>query len=431
VNPRPELRAVLSECPTFKELSEDLVQQIFECMEERRLASDELLIKQGEPGDCLYVVAEGDLEVRVRDADKGEHAVGKIERGGLVGEMALLTKEPRTADVRASTGALVLTLPADDFERLISRNIELAVVLTDLLAERLGRAAQDGLGGKTLHGFRIKRSIGRGGTAVVYEAEQVETGDQVALKMMSHSLIYQSGALARFRQEAELIGGLVHDRITCLKDEFPAYKTHFLAMELVSGPPLDDIIKHHGGLGEAETRKIVGQIAEALIYLHAQGVIHRDLKPGNVLVSRDGWCKLTDFGLAKHDPLDGEATMTMAGGLYGTPSYMAPEQLSGLEANPSTDVYALAAIAYALLTGERLFKGEDLMTLIEERLLLELPPASELAGGIGEDLHAFMTNALKRKPEERDVDLEALTAWSGPIDEKLLQGDYWGMGTES
>jgi serine/threonine protein kinase len=299
---------------------------------------------------------------------------------------------------------------------LAKRHPALATVLTELVADRLGHGAHDGFGGKTVDDFRILRCIGRGGMSVVYRAEEQSTGDHVALKMMSYMLVYNSAALSRFRQESELLQRLQHVNIVRLKRLFPAFRTYFLVMELCPGIDLRRLMAR-GGLPEAQVRALLGQLACALEYLHGQGIVHRDLKPANVMLTRGGRVKVMDFGLATPTAAveDTQTTVTSQG-IMGTPSYMAPEQLSGWTLDGRTDVYALGCLAYALLTGRHLFQATSLWDLVQEKASVRLPPPERVGGGVTPELYAFMEAALEVKPENRPPSAAALTAWAAPCE---------------
>ena len=160
----------------------------------------------------------------------------------------------------ADSALKALFLPVDAFERLAVKHLELCMVLTDLVADRLGQGTHDGLGGKTLDNYRIVRCIGRGGMAVVYEATDQDSGASVALKMMSHRLVYQPGALARFRQEAALVQTLRHENIGRLDRQFSAYGTLFLAMEFCAGIDLSRRIELRGGPRSPRCDRYLGSL---------------------------------------------------------------------------------------------------------------------------------------------------------------------------
>jgi len=404
----PGARRFLGATPTFGVLAGELVDRMIDCMSQRSYDPGEILIRQGDEGDCLFVIVQGTATAVLCDADKKRHPLADIGRGEVVGEMALLTSEPRTADVVARTPLRVLRLDASTFQDLAYKHPSLGMVITAVVARRLGEKDLDGLGGKLVGGYRIRRRVGRGAMAVVYEAESPD-GETVALKMMSHRLIYQEGALERFEREAETLRVLEHRSIARIREIFSAFKTRFIAMEFCDGADLGDSGLHD----EAETRRILAQLAAALEYMHRQGVMHRDLKPSNVMLIGDGVIKLTDFGLARATTIDPGSGLTEDHTLVGTPRYMAPEQLAGDPYGEAADVYALGCVALELLTGEPPFDISNFVRLIQSKSEFALPPAIEIGAGISEDMHAFLATALAEDPNERKVDLARVAAWAG------------------
>ena len=402
----------------FATLPALLLEEVFRQLEPCAFDAGDALMREGDPGDGLLVLLSGSAHASLRE--HADAAIGRFTTGDVVGEMALVTREPRTADVIADTPVTALRLPVPGFDRLALRHPVLAKVLTDVVAERLGQQTRDGLGGKTIDRYVIQRCIGRGGMAVVYQAREQDTGEPVALKMMSHRLIYEAGALARFHQEAELAQSLQHPNIASLQRLFPAYNTYFLVMELCDGIDLDRAVGSRGALPEAQVRAIMGQLACALDYLHGSGMIHRDLKPSNVMVNRSGNVKLMDFGLAMPVVTLDDQTRVASGALEGTPGFMAPEQLTTTPLDGRADIYALACLAFVLLTGRSLFRGKTLLELVEEKMTVQLPPAASIGGGISGELHAFLAGALRPVREDRPDSVRSLMHWAVPVETALL-----------
>ena len=283
----PQVWSWLRNCRALTPLSPIALQEVLAAATERSFQPGDAMMTQGDPAEGLLILLEGTAHalLRTRTADR---CIGRFTSGDVVGEMALVTREPRSATVIADSPVRALLVPTAAFDRLAARHLELGMVLTELVADRLGQGAHDGFGGKEVEGFRILRCIGRGGMSVVYQAEDESTGELVALKMMSYRLIYDASALARFHQEAELLQSLHHENIARLKRFFPAYHTYFLVMELCEGVDLQRLVGSRGRLDESRVRPILGQLARALDYVHARGLVHRDLKPANVMITRHG-----------------------------------------------------------------------------------------------------------------------------------------------
>ena len=223
------------------------------------------------------------------------------------------------------------------------------------------------LGGR----YELIREIGRGGSATVYLAHDRALDRQIAVKLIAPALANDPGFLDRFMREARISAGLSHPNILTVHDvgESDDHRP-FLAISLVDGESLEQVIAQSGRLPLAEAARILGQLAAALDYLHAAGLIHRDVKPSNVLVEESGRVLLSDFGIAYAR----ESTRyTATGMLLGTPRYMAPEQMRGDEPSPQTDVYAMGVVAFEMLAGVPPFEGTG--TGLMYQIVHEPPPS--------------------------------------------------------
>jgi CRP-like cAMP-binding protein len=401
---------------SFSELGSQALRDIESAMMERGFDTGEALMQQGDEGDCLMVIQEGRVEVSVA-FEREHHVLKQAGRGEVFGEMALLTREPRTASVVALTPVRALVLPVDEFHRLARREPALAEVLSRLTAHRLGRDLHDALSGKAFHGYTIRRRLGRGGMAVVYEAVEEATGRHVALKMMSHRFAFHDRAKMRFQQEADLIESFDHRNIARMYGRFDAFHTFFIVMEFCDGSSLDDILERRGPLSPTETRRILGQLASALDYAHGRKVVHRDIKPSNVMVNRDGVVKLMDFGLAR--PLlrgVGESRDSLA----GTPPFMAPEQLADEPFGVEADLYALAGLTWVMLTGRTLFRARDFESLRKQHRAWRVPNLDSALPGLDVGLRDFLATCLVQDPKARSADLGALASWAAPVDYESL-----------
>jgi len=414
-----QLWKLLGNCRALSMLPPAALRDLFAAATERLFAPGEVMVRQGDPAEGLWILLEGTAHAMLRDHDGFDHNIGRFRGGDLVGEMALVTRATRSATVIADSRVRALLVPTSEFDRLAVRHLELGVVLTELVAERLGRGANDGFGGKQVEGFRILKSVGRGGMSVVYRARDEVTGELVALKMMSYRLIYDAVALGRFHREAEILQGLQHANIARLKRLFQAYNTYFLVMELCDGIDLGKLVSSRGRLTEPQVRPILGQLAQALEYVHQRGFVHRDLKPGNVMITRSGDVKLTDFGIAVPEVVLDDQAAAPRHAILGTPAYMAPEQLAGSALDRRTDVYALACLAYDLLTGQHLFPSRSLHELIQQKLTLRLPSAVEIGEGVSAELYDFLQSALRANPDERPASAAPLVAWAARCDPSL------------
>ncbi|HVC99361.1 MAG TPA: protein kinase [Pirellulales bacterium] len=408
----------LSNCDAFSTLPDILVRLVESRLRRVAFAPGETIMREGEAGECLLVIGEGTVEISTRDENGPRHLINRAGPGAVLGEMALLAREPRTADVVAVTEVLGMVLSAVEFHELARRYPPLAFVLTNLIAARLGGERRDVLFGKTLQGYRILRRLGKGGMGVVYEAEETATGLHRALKMLNHRLVYDTVALAQFQREADLTESLQHENIVRVHGRFAAFHTYFIVMQFCDGEPLNDLIARHGRMAEVECRKILGQLARALVCAHAAGVIHRDVKPSNILVNRDGTVKLTDFGLARpvvdHDSI-------LCDLVVGSPQYMAPEQMLGRGVDARADYFGLGCVGFELITGVPVSAESSFGKLRQQRIEWQVPDVRRWRRGISKPLLRLLRQCLERDPERRSPEMETLVGWAAPVDTALLR----------
>jgi eukaryotic-like serine/threonine-protein kinase len=259
---------------------------------------------------------------------------------------------------------------------------------------------QPSLIGATLGRFAILREIGRGGMAVVYEARQTNLDRIVALKILSPELTGDANYIARFHQEARSAARLEHPHIVPLYEEGEADGYHYIAMKYIRGGTLKALIEREGPLPLPRAATILAQIGVALDYAHRQGMIHRDVKPSNILLSEEGWAYLSDFGLARS--AGGAPGLTIAGTVMGTPEYMSPEQAQGLDSvGPPTDIYALGVVLYEVLTGAFPFSGDTPMAMLAARIVHAPTPIGDLRGDLPPAVEDVVMRALARRPEAR------------------------------
>ncbi len=260
----------------------------------------------------------------------------------------------------------------------------------------------------SIAGYQIIRELGRGAMGVVYMARQRGLKRLVALKMILSGDVAGEHELNRFRAEANAVAQLQHPGIIQIYEVGEDNGRPFFSLEFVDGASLQQKIKDNPLLPR-EAAAMLQKMAEAMAYAHSRGVIHRDLKPANVLLTSSGEPKIGDFGLAKKLD-DDESAMTRTGAVLGTPSYMSPEQASGLnqEVGPLSDVYSLGAVFYDLLTGRPPFRGTSVMdTLLQLRTREPVAPR-ELQPGIPRDLETICLKCLQKDRTKRYADAQAL-----------------------
>ncbi|MHA7154403.1 protein kinase domain-containing protein [Arthrobacter sp. TMN-50] len=257
--------------------------------------------------------------------------------------------------------------------------------------------------GITLGGrFKLTDRIAIGGMGEVWKAMDQVLGREVAIKILKEEYTGDPNFLDRFRAEARHTALLNHDGIANVFDYGEEGGSAYLVMELVPGQPLSTIIEREQILSPDRTLSIVGQTATALSVAHRQGLVHRDVKPGNLLILPDGRVKITDFGIAR---LADQVPLTATGQVMGTAQYLAPEQATGQAATGSSDIYALGVIGYELLAGRRPFSGESQIAIALAQVNDAPPPLPET---IPTPVRALIASMLAKDPAERPADAELL-----------------------
>jgi eukaryotic-like serine/threonine-protein kinase len=261
-------------------------------------------------------------------------------------------------------------------------------------------------------GFEVLTEIGRGGMGIVYLARHRQLNRRAALKMVLTGSLAAPSAIQRFVFEAEVLARVQHPQIVQVYEADTFLDSHgcrrpFIAMEYLDGGSLAAYAKRYGPLKPHEAAELVEGLARAVHAAHLQGVVHRDLKPGNILRTREGVFKVSDFGLAKMN--GGSAEVTATGLVVGTPAYMAPEQAAGTRSlGPSIDIYALGAILFELLTGRTPFAGDDALSLVLKLINDDPPEILKVRPEIPYDLAAIAMMAISKKPEDRYQSAEGL-----------------------
>jgi serine/threonine-protein kinase len=272
----------------------------------------------------------------------------------------------------------------------------------------------------TVGEYEVRGLLGRGGMASVFVAYDLTLNRKVALKVMHPGLLGDSGMRERFRLEARMAARLDHPNVVTVHAVKERSNIIFFDLKLIDGTSLDRLMRHRNGpMPVKVARWAISKVADALYYAHGEGVIHRDMKPANVMVERRGDCIVTDFGIAKAKE---SPHLTMTGAVVGTPAYMSPEQCVGEEVTAASDQYSLGIMAYEMLTGNVPFTGSMLM--IQLGHVEKVPTApSELVPDVPKSVSDVVMRMLAKKPEDRWPNLahaaEALIEGLGSTDAQM------------
>jgi serine/threonine-protein kinase len=255
--------------------------------------------------------------------------------------------------------------------------------------------------------YELLKVLGRGGMGVVYKARQLSLNRPVALKMLQAGTLASEDDLRRFQNEAEAVAQLDHPHIVPILEVGRYEEQRYFTMKLIGGPSLDRKLAEYSADPKGAAR-LVQMVAEAVHHAHQRGILHRDLKPGNILLDERGEPHVTDFGLAKR--VQGDSELTQSGAILGTPAYMAPEQASGKRGMVTTvtDVYGLGAILYALLTCRAPFGGDSPVETLEQVRERTPEPPSKRNPRVPRDLAIIALKCLEKDPARRYASAEAL-----------------------
>jgi len=255
--------------------------------------------------------------------------------------------------------------------------------------------------------YRLGNEIGRGGMSTVYEATDELLRRSVAVKLLNLDQVTMLEAKERFRREAQIAASLNHPNIVTIYDTGVDGTTAFIVMELLAGPTLIERVTRDDRLALPEVLKVGEQVCRALSAAHAAGVVHRDIKPSNVAYSGNDTVKVLDFGVARMiEATTGQTELTRTATVIGTASYLSPEQARGDPVSPSTDLYALGCLLFALVTGGPPFRGENALAVCSQHLYKEPPHLSVVVDGVPPGLSALVDDLLKKNPAHRPADAE-------------------------
>ena len=249
----------------------------------------------------------------------------------------------------------------------------------------------------TIGRYQIIELVGRGGMGVLYRARDPVLERDVALKMMHVDFTLDATARERFQREAKAVARLQHRNVVTIHELGEVDGTPYIVMEFLSGRDLDALLKGEVELSIVQKIDIAAQLCEGLAYAHDQGIIHRDIKPGNVRVLEDGIVKILDFGIAKF----AMSSVTQSGTVMGTPSYMAPEQIMGQPLDGRADLFAVGVLLYELFTGAKPFSGDSPTAVVYQIMHVEPPSVREKVPDLPDAIEEIIARALQKDPNDR------------------------------
>ena len=266
--------------------------------------------------------------------------------------------------------------------------------------------------------YRVLHKIGSGGMADVYCAEDTHLGRRIALKLLHRRFAQDGEFVERFRREASSAAGLQHPNVVGVYDRGEFDDTYYIAMEFCEGRSLKDVIRSEAPLDVRRAIAITRQILLAARFAHRRNVIHRDLKPHNVILDGEDGVKVTDFGIARA----GASDITQAGAIMGTAQYLSPEQAQGKPVNESSDVYSIGVVLFELLTGKAPFEGESAVAIALMHVNQPAPSPQDLVPTIPSELNAVVLKALAKDSDDRYPDAESFLRDLDAVEARLDRG---------
>ncbi|MFN8018779.1 MAG: protein kinase [Acidimicrobiales bacterium] len=258
--------------------------------------------------------------------------------------------------------------------------------------------------------YELHRRVGRGGMAEVYLARDRLLERMVAIKILFPEFATDPSFVARFRREAQAAANLNHPNIVGVYDWGKERGTYYIVMEFVDGRSVSDIIRNDGPLEAKRAAAIAADVAAALGFAHRKGVVHRDVKPGNVLITKSGEVKVADFGIARAMTATSEENLTQTGSVMGTATYFSPEQAQGKPVDARSDLYSLGVVLYEMVSGKPPFHADSPVAIAYKHVQEPIPPLADKVDGVPRDYVAITEKALAKDPDDRYPDAAEMRA---------------------
>ena len=413
----------LRDVPLLREIPAPDLLAIWRRLGEQRVEAGTVVCERGQPGDRFYMVQAGALEVRL-GVGPGGVTLRRLEAGDCFGEMSLLTDAPRSADVVAVGDAVLWVLERRDFESLLKDRRSLLYALNKALCERVvsmtaqleeQAAGAGATSGMRFGPYRAIEQIGAGGMAAVYSGIHVESEMAVALKVLPAGWGQGDDLRDRLAREAAVLRQIAHPNVIAMLDagdvevEGAIGGGFYLALEWIPHA-LDRVLRaqYPEPMAIHNALRIAHGVAEGLVAIHAVGIVHRDVKPSNILLRADGRPVLTDMGLSTAIAESArEKRLTSTDVIMGTADYIAPEQVTSAALDPRSDLYSLGVVLHEMVTGLVPFAGRTPLDMLRAKVD-EPPPA--LPASVPNAVAGLITRALQPDPAERFASAAELRA---------------------
>lgn len=388
-----EVESILSEIDILKDIEPEALRDIARSGELADFNSGQKLIARGQQDNRMYMIFSGEVQVLIPDMIRGVDRKVTLGKGAIVGEISLLTNKPYSADVIALTNVSVLYLKKAEFNRLIITYKSFARKMFSLISERM---AQNG-GINQVGDYQLLKRLGEGSMATVFQAYDPALERDVAIKMLKYELSHDREFLARFQREAKIIAKLTHPNIVNVHEVINELSTGFMVMERLAGMDLSAVLKKKHHLSVVQTRRILTQVAAALEYAHREGIVHRDVKPSNIIINQFNHVTITDFGIAK--PPDNKTS-----NIEGSPYYLAPEIIQSKPVDGRADIYAMGIMAFHMLTGSPPFKADSLHKILDMHVNKPAPDIGKYRDDVDQDMALFIEKSLQKDVSKRISD---------------------------
>jgi len=390
-------------------LPEEAKFHLLVAMKPVQVAAGSRFISQGEEGDCFYIIQNGSCAVSI-EKNEVSYPIAVLGPGDMVGEMAILTGENRSAHVDAQTDLDLWRLDRKGFDTICEKYPEVRHFLTQVVSNRFARSSL--IADRTVGKYVINEVLGRGGWSIVYKGVHTSLNMPVAVKMLKHNMAMDAEFLENFQNEARTIANLNHENIVKVYDIEHLYRTVFIVMEYLEGGSLQSLMKEVPRLPVAKCLDIILQVCAGLNYAHSRGIVHGDIKPGNIFILKDERAKILDFGLA----CPPGTTVTK---LVGTPKYCSPEQIKLQPVDERSDIYSLGVAAFRILTGQEAFQGFDIANLLHMHLYDSIPDPRAYVPDMPEELCEFLLRATSKDPSARYQNVGQIIHELRPLSQRL------------